>query len=207
MNVLPSLNTRASSGLCRYAHRAPSPRRQTGVALIVALLLLVVITLVGFAAVRGTLMQQKMAANQYDRQLAFQNAEAGLRAAMARIATHPDEIARNCRSGGVVCLSNPFADPNLPANSIHDVEEGTGQGQFTAGALAADQPQYVIESMGNWADPDSDAGFGQNASSHNYGVSGGSTTAAYFRITARSGAPDVVGDRAVVVLQTVVRQR
>jgi type IV pilus assembly protein PilX len=189
----------------RKARLAP-PRRQGGIALVVALLLLVVITLVGFAAVRGTIMQQRMAANQYDRQIAFQSAEAGLRAAMLRIGDHPDEVARNCRAGGVVCLSNPFNDPNLPAGKIHDVETGTETGQFTAAAVAASQPQYVIENMGDWADPDADTGFGQNASSHNYGVSGGSTTAVYYRITARSGNPDAVGDRAVVILQTVVKQ-
>jgi type IV pilus assembly protein PilX len=207
MKTTSSLNTSylARTGSRRIAHG--SPGRQKGVALIVALLLLVVITLVGFAAVRGTLMQQKMAANHYDRQIAFQSAEAGLRAAMLRVQAHPDEVARSCRAGGVICLSNPFNDANLPANSIHDVQEGTADGQFTAPSVAADQPQYVIENMGNWADPDADAGFGQNASSHNYGVSGGSTTAVYYRITSRSGDPTVVGDRAVVMLQTVVRQR
>lgn len=186
---------------------AASKSRQQGAALVVALLLLVVITLVGFAAVRGTLMQQKMAANHYDRQVAFQNAEAALRVAKERIGTHPDEVARNCRTAAVACLSNPFNDTSLPDGSIHDVEAGTNKDQYTKGDVAAGQPQYVIEHMGNWADPDADAGFGQNASSHNYGVTGGSTTAAYYRITARSGNPKDVGDRAVVILQTVIKQR
>ena len=57
---------------------------QRGVALVVALLLLVVITLVGLAAVRGTIMQQKMAANLFDRQIAFQGAEAATLPATAR---------------------------------------------------------------------------------------------------------------------------
>ncbi|WP_445146698.1 pilus assembly PilX family protein [Dyella sp. Tek66A03] len=181
--------------------------RQRGVALVVALILLVVISLVGFAAVRGTIMQQKMAANQYDRQIAFQSAEGALRAAKLRIASYPGDVARNCRTGATVCLSNPFNDPNLPANSIHDVAKGTADGQFTAAPVAASQPQYVIENMGNWADPTSDTGFSQNASSHNYGVSGGSTTAVYYRITARNGDPALIGNRAAVVLQAVIKQR
>ena len=54
-------------------------RRQCGVALVVSLLLLVIVALVGLAAVRGTLMQQKMAANSFDREQAFQaDAMAGL---------------------------------------------------------------------------------------------------------------------------------
>ena len=101
---------------------------QQGVALVVALILLVVLTLVGFAAIRGTLIQQKMAANLYDRQIAFQSAEAGLRAAKLRIAGNPADIARNCRTGSTVCLSNPFNDANLPSGSIHDVSDGTAAG-------------------------------------------------------------------------------
>lgn len=180
---------------------------QSGVALVIALILLVVLSLVGFAAIRGTLIQQKMAANQYDRQIAFQSAEAALRAAKLRITGNPAEIARNCRTGSTVCLSNPFNDTNLPTGSIYEVSEGTAAGQFSASAMAASKPQYVIENMGNWADPESDTGFDQSANSYNYGNSGGSTTAVYYRITARSGDPAVVGDRAVVILQAIVKQR
>lgn len=184
------------------------PRRaaQRGVALVVALLLLVVITLVGLAAVRGTIMQQRMAANHFDRQVAFQSAEAAMRAATALIASNPGDIARNCQAGGVFCQGNPFDDPNLPAGKIITVSSGTGTGQFDAGTLAASQPQYVIENMGNWYNPSTSTGYGQSANSHNYGAQGTSTTAVYYRVTARSGDPALVGDRAVVVLQAMVRQ-
>lgn len=201
-NAMTSTRQRRSNRMA-----AAGPSTQRGVALVVALILLVVLTLVGFAAIRGTLIQQKMASNQYDRQIAFQSAEAAMRAARLRIEGNPADIARNCRTGGTVCLSNPFNDANLPANAIHEVGEGTGAGQFSASALAASKPQYVIENMGNWADPDSDTGFNQSANSYNYGNSGGSTTAVYYRITARSGDPAQVGDRAVVVLQSIVKQR
>lgn len=203
-----SINAMASTRQRRpYRAAVPGGAAQRGVALVVALILLVVLTLVGFAAIRGTLIQQKMASNQYDRQIAFQSAEAALRAARLRISGNPADIARNCRTGGTVCLSNPFNDANLPANSIHEVSEGTAAGQFSASALAASKPQYVIENMGNWADPESDTGFDQSANAYNYGNSGGSTTAVYYRITARSGDPAQVGDRAVVVLQSIVKQR
>ncbi|MBD8871988.1 pilus assembly protein [Rhodanobacter sp. DHB23] len=175
-------------------------------ALVVALLLLVVITLVGLAAVRGTIMQQRMAANLFDRQVAFQSAEAAMRAATARIAGNPGDIARNCQAGGVFCQGNPFDDPNLDTSKIITVNSGTGTGQFDAGGLAASQPQYVIENMGNWYNPSTSTGFGQSANSHNYGAQGTSTTAVYYRVTARSGDPAVVGDRAVVVLQAMIKQ-
>ena len=206
--ITPSSSPAASTRRHRKQHCAvPAGKAQRGVALVIALILLVVLTLVGFAAIRGTLIQQKMAANQYDRQIAFQSAEAALRAAKLRIIGNPAEVARNCRTGSTVCLSNPFNDTNLPTGSIYDVNAGTAAGQFSASAMAASKPQYVIENMGNWADPESDTGFDQSANSYNYGNSGGSTTAVYYRITARSGDPAVVGDRAVVVLQAIVKQR
>jgi type IV pilus assembly protein PilX len=177
---------------------------QRGVALVVALILLVVITLVGLAAVRGTIMQQKMASNMYDRQIAFQNAEAAMRAAAASIPTSPGDIARNCQSASVVCLSNPFDDPWIKANS--GSIKTLSSAQYTAGSLATGQPQYVIENMGNFQDASANTGFNQSANSHNYGVNGGTITNVYYRVTARSGDPAKVGDRAVVVLQAMIKQ-
>ncbi|CAM0998292.1 Pilus assembly protein [Rhodanobacter sp. Root179] len=175
---------------------------QGGVALVVAMILLLVITLVGLAAVRGTIMQQKMAGNMYDRQLAFQNAEAAMRAAAASIPDNPGDIARNCQTPAVICLTNPFEDKNLPANGIKTLSKTL----YTAGALAVGQPQYVIENMGNFQDPSASTGFNQSANSHNYGVNGGTITNIYYRVTVRSADPAVVGDRAVVVLQAMIKQ-
>ncbi len=188
------------------AHRNPllinvsgrHPRQsQQGIALVVALVLLVVITLVGLAAVRGTIIQQKMAANMFDRQIAFQSAEAAMREAQSRLLSQPGDVARNCQSASVTCLANPFNDTSSKIITVST---------YTASAVAAGAPQYVVENMGSWQDPTSDTGFNQSANSHNYGVNGGSTTAIYYRITARSSDPATVGNRAVVVLQTIVKQ-
>lgn len=198
----------AASSFKRGARRTGwrGPSKQRGVALAVALILLIVVTLVGLFAIRGTIMQQKLASNLYDRQLAFQSAEAAMRVAAARITTNPSDIARNCSSGGVACQANPFNDPNLASSKIVTVTTGTGTGQYAASALIGNQPQYVIENMGNWYDPNSDTGFNQSANSHQYGAQGTSTTAVYYRITARSANPTTAGDRAVVTLQAVIKQ-
>lgn len=181
---------------------------QRGIALIVALLLLILITLVGLAAVRGTIMQQKMASNLYDREVGFQSAEAAIRAAADLVANNPGIIARNCQAGGVVCLANPFTDPNVLSSAYQTVASGTGTGQFTASVVAAGQPQFVVEDMGNFANPTSDTGYNQSANAHNYGAQGASTTAVYYRVTARSGDPDAAANknRAVVTLQAMIKQ-
>lgn len=189
--------------------RAYAYRTQRGAALIVALILLIVITLVGLAAIGTTILQNKMASNQYDRQIAFQSAEAAMRVATALIPNNPGLIARNCQTGGTVCQANPFTDSTLPAGSIHTVTAGTSSTTtFTASAVAAMQPQYVIESLGNYVDPSVSTGFGNTANSRNYGVQGGAGTSIYYRITARSCDPTsaACNSRAIVTLQSVVKQ-
>ncbi len=59
--------------------------RQQGSALIVALVLLLVITLLAVAGMQNTVLQERMAGNMHDRNIAFQQAEAGLRNAQAQI--------------------------------------------------------------------------------------------------------------------------
>lgn len=192
-------------------HRQQSGQR--GAALVVALVLLVVITLVGLAAFGTTILQNKAAANLYDRQTAFQSAEAAMRVAESLIPNNPGLIARNCQTGGTLCQANPFADPTLPPGSIHQVTKSSGSGNtddttFSATAVAAMQPQYVIENMGNFVDPSTNVGFGNTANSRNYGVQGGANTAIYYRITARSCDPASANcnGRAIVTLQSTVKQ-
>lgn len=190
---------------CQIGARRSSQR---GAALIVALILLVVVAFVGLAAVSTSSLQAKATSNEYDRQIAFQSAEAAMRVAAALIPTHPGFVARNCQLGGTVCQANPFADPNLPSGSIKSVDTGSASGTvFTASAVAPMQPQYVIESLGNWDSASGSAGFGSTANSHNYGVQGMTSTAAYYRITARSCDPvdPSCSRRAIVTLQSVIK--
>ena len=56
-----------------------SPRRQRGVALLVVLMLLLIMTLLGLASLRGSIMEERMSANLFDRSLMFQAAESALR--------------------------------------------------------------------------------------------------------------------------------
>lgn len=58
---------------------------QGGTTLVVALILLLVVTLVAVAGMQNTVLQERMAGNLYDRNLAFQQAEAGLRDAQRQI--------------------------------------------------------------------------------------------------------------------------
>ncbi len=55
--------------------------KQRGAALVVGLIMLLLLTLIGVAGMRNTLLQQKMVANTKDREIALQAAESALRAA------------------------------------------------------------------------------------------------------------------------------
>lgn len=167
-----------------------------------ALLLLVILILVAFAGLRGTLLQQKMSAHHYDRQVAFQHAEAALRVAQSRLASHPEEIARNCQSQTVACLANPFNDPTLPKGSIYTVDSS----DFVVSPVAPGQPQYVIENMGDWVEPGQGAVIEQSANARDYG-SHSESSRRYYRITARSADPAITDGRVLVVLQATVEQR
>ena len=193
---------------------SPRPASQRGVALVVALILLIVITLVGLAAVRGTIMQQKMTANFYDREIAFQATEAALRQAEALVqvtpvvpsATTPVTLGFDCRApnGGIGnnCLPDPFNDSVVPAAQVKTIASTS----FNAGSLSATQPQYVIEYMGNFQIPSPTVK--QLSNCFGYAPCGNNNTADFYRITARSGDPANVNvkDRAAVELQTMFRR-
>lgn len=175
--------------------------QQRGVALIVALILLLVITLVGLAAVGSTIMQNKMAANQYDREIAFQAAESALRVAEQKLIglTPPIMLDANgiedCSTRApkivaeTICKADPFDDAGA-TNFIQGVVSGQGKGQFDPGVVAAGQPQYVIQYMGSFLARQKD-----NPAHY--------VPADYYRITARSGNPKSIGDRSIVTLQSI----
>ena len=88
---------------------------ERGIALVVSLILLILITILGLVAIRGTTVQQRMTANFYDRELAFQNAEAALRAGQALLAAGitADDYRACDGSAGTPCPANPFSDSSL----------------------------------------------------------------------------------------------
>lgn len=184
-----------------------SYKKQRGVALAVALILLVLVTLIGLAAIRGTTLEQKMTANFYDHEVSFQNAEAGLAAGAAALSAGITGI-RNCGQGGDGCQANPFTDSGLTSTQQATYFKNVPTSAYTAGNTAAGQPQFVVEDMGTFVDPSSSTGFGQSANGAQYGAQGVSSTAEYYRITARSGDPTTPAgaDRSVVTLQAMYKQ-
>jgi type IV pilus assembly protein PilX len=138
----------------RTRHLAAPARRQQGATLVVVLILLLVMTLLGLASLRSTVLEERMTSNLLDRSLGFQVAEAGLREAEATLDPNPNftGIATGtCNSAGLCARPDPNAmerwlDPNFNDWRTASV--------FDANTAA---PEYIIEDMGegpNWRDCD-----------------------------------------------------
>jgi len=115
---------------------------QHGAVLVVGLVMLLLLTLIGMAAIRGSSMQEKMVGNMRDHSLAFQSAEAGLRAGETIL----DGSALPSFSGAVAGYGPPQTQPgslsfwttvfDWPNNSVRTALGLTN---------VAHEPQFYIE--------------------------------------------------------------
>lgn len=160
------------------------PQRQAGVALVVALILLVIMTLVGLSALRTVTLEERMTAQTFDRSLSFQAAEAALREAEILVETTVPTPAALA-----ACVAGVCGAP--AANATMRWADATFTGWQNATVVAngpiSITPQYIVEYLGNTfpCQP---------------GTPSAGTDCKRYRITARSNAGN---DRAAVTLQSI----
>jgi type IV pilus assembly protein PilX len=116
---------------------------QHGAALVVVLILLLVMTLLGLASLRGTLMEERMSGSLYDRNLSFQAAEAALREAEVRIADGGLTIPTTA-----TCLDGICGTPTASSADRWRDSGFNGWKATTGTFLKTATPQYFIEYMG-----------------------------------------------------------
>ena len=138
--------------------------RQNGAALVTGLIFLVILTLLGVTAMQTSIMEERMAGNARDRNIAFQAAEAALRNAEADIfgAFAARLPGTTTCTGGVCCAASPgltCAEPSTPVYQIAGIwDDGGNSVIYGANAVAtaiagvARQPRYLVEPFGNAAD-------------------------------------------------------
>ncbi len=172
------------------------PQSQRGVALAIVLILLLVMTLLGLASLRGTLMEERMSANQVDRSLSFQAAEAALREGEAVAAGKPTMPGNGVLGSG--CTNGLCAIPD-PANTTPVWLDSTVW--TTAPTAVVDlggktaSPQYIVELLADNVPPKGSCTTSGDVSPD----AECSGTERRYRITARSDA----ADRAQVMLQSI----
>lgn len=182
-------------------------RSQQGVALAVALILLIVVTLVGLAGVRGTSLQEKMAGNAFDRETAFQAAEAALAVGLERVVSDLSAIESRIAANAELdcstrtCEDNPALE--VDAGAWFPVVSGTGLYGFEA-RDSASTPQFVVQYMGEFESTSEQTT--QLSGCASYGGCGVGPKSRKFRVTARSRASDEtsVAQRSVVILQATL---
>lgn len=130
---------------------------QQGAALIVSLVILLLMTLIGIFAMRSSVMEEKMASNQRDRELAHQAAEIALRdgerfISSLNVRPNPTDSGTN---SNVYTFNSPDLDPNVN-NAVPWWQERNAAWwadvDNTVTSILPDNtataPRYVIEEIG-----------------------------------------------------------
>lgn len=138
------------------------PKKQQGMVLVIGLIMLLLMTIVGLAAIRGTGLQESMAGNMRDRNMAFQAAEAGLRVGEEYLITNWLSLDFN---GGTVGLYN---DQNLQIAGNTSIEHWTSadwtsanartSGLTLEGISTSDVPLFVVEKLEQMPPPGAEGG-------------------------------------------------
>lgn len=151
------------------------PHRQRGAVLVVSLIMLLIVTLIAVSSMQGTIMEEKMAGNTRDRNLAFQTAESALREAEFYV----DGLASMgsfSGSGGLYGLTD--SEPDYASQTTWSDATNHVVGSASYGSYAA--PKYFIK---HFTTVKGSAG-ALNMSG--YGDNKGSGDLTVFTVTARS---------------------
>tara|TARA_R110001583_G_scaffold42202_9_gene134197 strand:+ start:2314 stop:2790 length:477 start_codon:yes stop_codon:yes gene_type:complete len=155
---------------------------QKGITLIICMIVLLVVTLLGLSSIRDTSLEEKMAGNMKNRNVAFQAAESALREGEAFVRSEP-------KFDGSVAGLYPQMTSVWPMSAA---SWGVGSAvKSYSGTLSGvtSPPVYIIEQM----EPDISPSI----------RSGQEVNKPFYRITARAVGST---DTAVVILQTIYRR-
>lgn len=178
-------------------------RKQRGMALIVSLVLLLALTIIGLTAARSASVEERMTANDRDRQLAFQSAESALLATegglLQNLWTNFLPPGSSGMTPGLYQLdpSNPPVIPLWQSMDWTDSSNYIGYSSIAGQSLTgvAQQPEVIIEQLPPTATP------GQGLSSQQY--ASGQPGVKVYRVTALGLGGDT---DAQAMLQTTFHQ-
>lgn len=129
-------------------------KQQRGMTLIVGLIMVLLMTVVGMAAIRGSNMQELMAGNMRDRNLAFQAAEAGLRQGENLLTNATLPAFDGTRVGLYQAINNSRNTGFWDSYSWNTASATTSMSLEYVNT----QPRYVIEEVTNAATLSADGG-------------------------------------------------
>ncbi len=165
-------------------------KRQSGVVLIISLIMLLLLSLIGVTGMQVTSFEEKMAGNSRNQNLAFQAAEAGLRGAE----NYLDSMVLPSGFDGteIGLLSEVTPDPSY--NSLA-TWSASNSAEYSSGlAIINSEPRYIIKYV---RDVITDKNTGLNLGGYGEKLSGSQITV--FRVTSRGTGGT---DNARVILQS-----
>ena len=185
-------------------------KKQRGITMAIVLIMLLIITVLGVASIRGATTQERMTGNFYDRTIAMQAAESALREAFRKTSgsNAVPATALDCEE------STEGRCAAVPATTFTGGTAADGwvsvETRINTELATASSPQYVIQKIGSTesssaaasAADNFDAGIGYR----DQGVP--SATDSIYRIIARSRVPANDGEdsaRSIVVLSAIAR--
>jgi type IV pilus assembly protein PilX len=152
--------------------------RERGAVLIISLLLLLVMTILAISISQTSTLEERMAGNSRDQEMAFQAAESGLRAGESALRAAAGTI--NTCANLANCKSTPmhnYSAFDLSSQSqswwnTNGIDYGTAAQDLT---YVKEDPRYVITERGEYSD--------------SYGIGsagGGSATYIFYEVTSHS---------------------
>jgi type IV pilus assembly protein PilX len=127
-------------------------KRQSGMVLFVALVLLLILSMIGVTVARMQTVEERMARNENNHQLAEQAAEAALRNAEATLGNAPPVGTFSNDTGGYYVLS-PTTGSQIPTLSWTVAATAAYTGPALAVLTPAQAPKIAMELMGYGAVP------------------------------------------------------
>lgn len=158
--------------------------KQRGAALLTGLIFLVVLTLLTLSAIKATSLEERMAGNARDQEVAFQAAEAAIRDAMVNVIPTlktTDFVSASCVNG--LCLNNtttPIWTTITNNNDWNSAKTRAFSGvplKMDSSTPLPNQPRFIVELLPEG----SISGFSM---AKGKGITSGSTVTPY-RVTAR----------------------
>lgn len=164
--------------------------RQQGVVLVISLIMLLLMTIIGTTGMQATSLEEKMAGNMRDRNLAFQAAEAALKEGELQTTALP----YNCAAGRFLPMDSDCSGGPPEAVPVWDSINWAANSVLFVGVLANvnANPRYIIEDMGVVPPGDCTAP-----------LVAGVCPQRYYRVTARATGGTA---EAVVMVQSILQR-
>ena len=119
--------------------------RERGATLVTVMILLVVMTLLGLAGVRSTVMQERMTAGTFDRNLAFQAAETALLEGEQYAKTRPVAPTTGCTSGKICAPPAAGAAARWTDTAVWTAAPAIVTSLSETGQPSAGEAKYFVE--------------------------------------------------------------